>query len=233
MRGRLPMVIGLSMGLHVLAAVALMTVPGQELVRKVMPIVLVERQRPKPPAKPKEAPRPKPKQAAAKRAAPKVQRQPMPRPLMAAPGTAGGPAAFGVAAGPGGTMEVPVGESLEVEATASAPAPLELDFSDAGTVAGLAREPEPIGRLRVNYPEIARLAGATGSALVQAWVEADGRVTQAQVLSHAGGVAFARAAEAAVRQTRFKPAMRDGVAVACSVKLPISFSLSEVPREKD
>lgn len=232
MRGRLPLIIGLSMGLHLLAAFALMSVPGQELVKKVMPIVLVERQRPRPPVKPKEAPRPK--QAAAKRAVPKLApRQPVPRPVMAARGAAEGPAVFGVAAGPGGTMEVPVGESLEVEATASAPAPLELDFSDTATVEVLAREPEPIGRLRVNYPEVSRVAGATGSALVQAWVEADGRVTQAQVLSYAGGLAFARAAEQAVRQTRFKPALRDGVAVACSVKVPISFSLAEVSREKE
>lgn len=231
MRSRLPMIVGVSIGLHVLAAFALMSVPGRELVKKVMPVMLVERQKPKPPEKPKDPP--KPKKAPARKAAAKAPpRQPQLRPLTAAPGAANGPASFGVAEGPGGTMEVPVGDSLEVEATASAPAPLELDFSDEATVEVLAREPEPIGRLRINYPEVARVAGATGSALVQAWVEADGRVTQAQVLSYSGGIAFAKAAEQAVRQSRFKPALRDGVAVACSVKVPIEFSLAEVSREK-
>lgn len=229
MRLRLPWIIGLSIGLHVLAAFALMSVPGRELVKKVVPIVLVERQKPRAPEKPKEPPKPK-KAPLATKAAPRIQPRPtQPRTLTAAPNPGDAPATFGVAEGPGGTMEVPVGDSLEVEATASAPAPLELDFSDEATVEVLAREPEPIGRLRVNYPEVARIAGATGSALVEAWVEADGRVTEARVLSYAGGVAFARAAEAAVRQTRFKPALREGVAVACSVKVPIVFSLAEVP----
>ncbi len=231
MRIRLPWIIGLSIGLHVLAAFALMSVPGRELVKKVVPVMLVERKKPRPPEKPKEPP--KPKQAAPNKAAAKTPPRPArPQPMTAvAPNPGNAPATFGVADGPGGTMEVPVGDTLEVEATASAPAPLELDFSDEATVEVLAREPEPIGRLRVNYPEVARVAGATGSALVEAWVEADGRVTQAKVLSYSGGVAFAKAAEAAVRQTRFKPALREGVAVACSVRLPIEFSLAEVPHE--
>lgn len=225
MNRRLPLVVVFSVGLHLLLAIALMQLPqSREIVRKIMPVTLVEREKPKPPAPPK--PKPMPPRPQAAQAKPRTQPVPQSRPQPNPPSQPVNDAArsFGVADGPGGTMEVPLGETLEAESTASAP--LRLSFEDDAPQA-LDREPEPIGRLRVSYPEVARLAGATGSARVEAWVEADGRVSRVEVLEHHGGVAFAQAAKEALRQTRFKPGLRGGVPVACSVVVPVTFTLSE------
>ena len=229
MNRRLPLVVALSVGLHLLLAIALMQLPqSREIIRKIVPVTMVEREKPKPPPKPKPAP-PKPQPAKANpQARPKAQPQPQtpPRPQPNPPSQPVNDAArsFGVAEGPGDTMEVPLGESLAVESTASAP--MRFSFEDDAPEA-LDREPEPIGRLRVTYPELARLAGATGSARVEAWVEADGRVSRVTVLEHQGGAAFAQAARDAVRLTRFRPGLRGGVPVACSVIVPVAFTLSE------
>lgn len=229
MNQRLPLVVALSVGIHLLLAIALMQLPqSQELIRKIVPVTMVERQKPKPPEPPKpKPPAPKARNADAKprNLTPKPP-NPQARPLPPSQPVNDAAQSFGVAEGPGGTMEVPMGETLEAEATASAP--MRLHFEDEATVA-LDREPEPIGRLRVSYPEVARLAGATGSALVEAWVGADGGVSRVEVLQSSGGAAFAQAARDAVRLTRFRPGTRGGVPVACSVVLPVTFTLSEVP----
>lgn len=227
MKNRLPLIVGLSVGIHLLLAVALMQLPqSQEIIRKIVPVTLVEREKPKPPAPPKPKPQPPPKAASSQSRQPKPQVQPKPQQQQLPPSQPFNDAArsFGVAEGPGGTMEVPLGETLAVESTASAP--MRFSFDDDAPEA-LDREPEPIGRLRVTYPELARLAGATGSARVEAWVEADGRVSRVTVLEHQGGAAFAQAARDAVRLTRFRPGLRGGVPVACSVIVPVAFTLSE------
>ncbi|MNK50769.1 transport protein TonB [compost metagenome] len=229
MRNRLPLVISLSVGLHFLLAIALMQIPqSREIIRKIVPVTLVEREKPKPPAPPKPKPKPMPPKPQAAQPKPQTQAKPQtpPRPQPNPPSQPVNDAArsFGVAAGIGGTMEVPLGETLAAESTASAP--LRLRFEDDASEA-LDREPEPIGRLRVTYPELARLAGATGSARVEAWVEADGRVSRVEILEHRGGAAFAQAARDAVRLTRFRPGLRGGVPVACSIVVPVTFTLNE------
>lgn len=228
--GNLALVLFLSVGVHGLLAIALMQIPqSREIIRKIVPVTVVEREKPKPPPPPKpEPPKPKPQKppADAKRPAPPQPETP-PRPL---PNPASQPVndaarSFGVSEGPGGTMEVPLGESLAVESTASAP--MRFSFEDDFGEEAFDRDPEPIGPLRVTYPELARLAGATGSARVEAWVEADGRVSGVTLLSVQGGAAFAEAAQEAVRLTRFRPALRGGVPVACSIVVPVTFTLSE------
>jgi protein TonB len=225
-------VIALSVGLHLLIGLALMQIPqSREIIRKIVPVTIVAREKPKPPAPPKPKPvPPKPKAASAKPKAmtPQTPSRPQPNPPSQLVNDAA--RSFGVADGPGGTMEVPMGETLEAEATASAP--LRLSFEDDASQA-LERDPEPIGRLRVSYPEVARLAGATGSALVEAWVNADGVVSRVEVLESRGGAAFAQAARDAVRLTRFRPGLRGGVPVACSIVLPVTFTLSEVPDARE
>lgn len=230
MNNRLPLVIALSVGIHLLLAIALMQLPqSKEIIRKIVPVTMVERQKPKPPAPPK--PKPVPPKPRTAKAQPKPQalprpQDPRPKPLPPSQPVNDAARSFGVADGPGGTMEVPMGETLEAEATASAP--LRLSFEDAAPEP-LDREPEPIGRLRVSYPEVARLAGATGSALVEAWVGADGIVSRVEILEHHGGASFAQAARDALRLTRFRPGLRGGVPVACSIVVPVTFTLSEVP----
>ena len=227
-RGRLPLVLACSVGIHLLLAIALMQIPqSREILRKIVPVTMVERAKPKPPEppKPKSKPMPpKPQATKAKpQAQPKAQDPPKPQPNPPSQPVNDAARSFGVGAGVGGTMEVPLGETLAAESTASAP--MRFRFEDEAPQA-LEREPEPIGRLRVSYPEVARLAGATGSALVEAWVGADGMVSRVEVLEHQGGAAFAQAARDAVRLTRFRPGLRGGVPVACSVVVPVTFTLS-------
>ena len=228
--GNLAVILALSVGIHLLLAIALMQVPqSREIIRKIVPVTMIEREKPKPPPEPpKPKPKPMPPKPQAAKAKPQAQPKPQepqkPQPNPPSQPLNDAARSFGIGAGAGGTMEVPLGDTLAVESTASAP--MRFSFEDDVPEA-LDRDPEPIGRLRVTYPELARLAGATGSARVEAWVEADGRVSRVNVLEHQGGAAFAQAARDAVRLTRFRPGLRGGVPVACSVIVPLAFTLSE------
>jgi TonB family protein len=127
-------------------------------------------------------------------------------------------------------MEVPVGRTLEAPFAAPAgpaptPPPLLLALEDDGKGNPISREPAPIGPLRALYPEIPRLAGATGSAIVEAFVDAAGLVNRA-ALAAASAPAFGKAALDAVRQTRFSPAIRMGIPVARSIRVPVLFELA-------
>ncbi len=214
-----------SVAVHVVILYVLLVVPaGQRLVQRIIPVQLVEKPKPPPP----KVKRPPPPRARA-RAQARPQNQPRPQ-TQAAPDT-GGADSFGIAEDDGGagTMEIPIGRTLEAPATASGPAPtpapLLLSLSDDGRTAPTEREPAPIGSLRAVYPEIPRLAGATGSAIVEAFVDAAGLVIRA-ALASATAPAFGRSALDAVRQTRFKPAIRLGIPVARSIRVPVLFELA-------
>lgn len=89
--------------------------------------------------------------------------------------------------------------------------------------------PQAISRNPPRYPAELRQARITGSAVIDFVVDVHGEVTDATTIK-ANDVRFARAAEAAVRQWRFKPAMTGGVPVACHMQLPIMFTLNgQVP----
>ena len=76
--------------------------------------------------------------------------------------------------------------------------------------------PRPLAPLRAAYP-----AGAVTAAqvVVELVVEADGRVTEAHVVS--GEAPFAEAALAAVRATPFAPATRGGRPIAARIRVPL------------
>lgn len=227
-RSRLPLVVGASLAIHVGLAVFLTQVPaGQRIAARIIPVELVQRKKTSPPRPRRPPPPPRPS------AASPVKNAVAPRPQAASPADAAGAEGFGLApdAGGAGTMEVPIGRTLELPATAGAPAapatpePLVLSFEDDSPGTMLEREPEPIGPLRAIYPEIPRLAGATGSALVEAFVDAGGLVVRAALLA-SSAPAFGKAALDAVRQTRFRPALRSGMAVARSIRIPVRFDLA-------
>jgi protein TonB len=212
---------------HVALLWFLLTVPiGQRLVERILPVDLVERKKP-PPQRPKvKRPQPRPP------ARPRVRSAAPHRP-QAAPQDSEGTDGFGMAPDDGGagTFEVPIGQTLEAPATTSAPGapakprPLVLEVGDDGSVPPVSREPAPVGQLRAVYPEIPRLAGATGSAVIEAFVDAAGLVGHATLLS-ATGPAFGKSALEAIKQTRFQPAVRMGVPVARSIRIPVLFELS-------
>lgn len=83
--------------------------------------------------------------------------------------------------------------------------------------------PEPIRKANPEYPDIARDAGVEGTVHVKAKVGVDGRVIRTHV--EKGVPMLNDAAETAVRQWVFKPAMLAGQPVVVWVSVPIAFKL--------
>lgn len=82
-----------------------------------------------------------------------------------------------------------------------------------------------INRVQPQYPEIARTARISGTVELRAIVGRDGRVRSVEVLS--GSPLLAPAAEAAVRQWRYRPTLLDGEAVEVETRITVRFVLSE------
>jgi TonB family protein len=87
--------------------------------------------------------------------------------------------------------------------------------------------PQVLERAEAEYPEEARLSGATGTVVVRIVVGVDGRVTSARVVQGAGH-GFDESALEAARKLRFQPATRDGKAVAVQLDYEVHFELPEV-----
>lgn len=222
-RSRLPTIVAVSVGLHVALLALLLSIPQtRRAIVHMLPVEVVEQKPPPPPPRPRPRPRPR-----IVRHALVVHRSlPQPRIAPAPAGPGSGTAGFGVPTHNGpGTLAVPVGRSLAPPATG--PVPLELDLTDDATGSGLDRMPTPIGPLRANFPEVARLADLSGQAVVEGYVGPDGRVSHVRLLSTTSPV-FGPPAIEALGQTRFHPALRAGVPVGCSIRLPITFSLDAV-----
>lgn len=83
--------------------------------------------------------------------------------------------------------------------------------------------PEPIHKVAPAYPEEARRRGVEGTVLVQALVGKDGTVRRTQLVRGVAGLD--EAAEACVKQWRFKPARAKGESVAVWVAVPMTFKL--------
>ena len=76
------------------------------------------------------------------------------------------------------------------------------------------------------YPEEASKAGLYGAVVIQAAIDAEGRVARADVLSGAGPLR--QEALRAVRQWRYAPTFVNGTAVTVDVTVTVNFAL---PRE--
>ena len=83
--------------------------------------------------------------------------------------------------------------------------------------------PEAITKTTPIYPDIAREAGVDGTVLVQALVGKDGHVKDVRIQK--SQPMLDAAAEAAVRQWVFKPALSNNKPVAVWVAVPVKFSL--------
>jgi protein TonB len=83
--------------------------------------------------------------------------------------------------------------------------------------------PEAISKPTPAYPDIAREAGVDGTVLVQALVGKDGKVKDTKVVKSIP--MLDAAAEAAVKQWVFKPALSNNKPVAVWVAVPVRFTL--------
>ena len=79
--------------------------------------------------------------------------------------------------------------------------------------------PEPV------YPHVARSRGWQGSVLLEVTVGSDGRVEKIATLESSGYRVLDKAARKTVYRWKFKPANIGGVAMRCTVKVPIDFHL--------
>lgn len=94
---------------------------------------------------------------------------------------------------------------------------LALSLAAHGALVGLLTKPR--------YPEAALAAGIEGTALVRAYVGADGWVGAAEVSRSSGNPVLDRTALEAIRAARFDPARRGGDPVATWVEVPVPFRL--------
>jgi len=124
----------------------------------------------------------------------------------------------------------PIGETtpLPSESPVSTPsAPRERPASErvqpsttpADRVATAIDQPQP------EYPAAALRAGEQGTVMLRVDVGADGKPTDVQVVERSRSRDLDRAAQRAVRDWTFQPAMRNGKAVASVVQVPVDFNI--------
>lgn len=132
----------------------------------------------------------------------------------------------------GGSLAVGTGNTLggapeEKAATPGAAAPYKASgYAPAGQLTGL---PRPLNAGSVNlrryYPERARKDGFEGDVVLRLFIDADGAVSRAEVLSDPGEGLGAAAALAVQREYRFSPGTVNGVPVATTVPFTVHFTL--------
>lgn len=93
------------------------------------------------------------------------------------------------------------------------------------TVNDVDQLPKPTSQARPAYPAELKGAKLAGEAVISFVVDETGHVRDAQSLRDTHP-AFAASALAAVQRWEFQPALKDGVAVACRIEVPIVFDLA-------
>lgn len=98
----------------------------------------------------------------------------------------------------------------------------------AGDGRGASRVLAYDGALKLRYPPSSVRAREEGQVLLNVLVDADGRAQRVEIARGSGHAALDAAAREAVLRARFKPVLRDGVAIAAWGVVPIRFRLDEV-----
>jgi protein TonB len=89
---------------------------------------------------------------------------------------------------------------------------------------GTNREAKPLQTARASYPPMALRMGLESDVMLKIEVDADGKVTKAEIIK-SGGAGFDEEALKAVKQSRFEPAQRDGQYVAAEFSYIYRFRL--------
>ena len=88
-------------------------------------------------------------------------------------------------------------------------------------VGGDLKGPQLISRFLPNYPPAAERIGVEGKVVVDAVIDATGKVTDMNVVS--GPVLLRRAALDAVRQSKYEPSYLDGKPVPGTMSITVQF----------
>ena len=114
----------------------------------------------------------------------------------------------------------PLGTSEAVAPPALPPVPPAPKLVRVG---GVIREPRKVLHVAPIYPDIARHAGVQGAVILEAILDATGRVESVRVLS--SKPLLEDAAVRAVRQWRYTPTELNGVPVPVLMTITVRFSL--------
>lgn len=95
----------------------------------------------------------------------------------------------------------------------------------AASSATVTTAPVPVHTVAPEYPLEMRRDGIEGVVHVLCRIDVTGKLQSAEV-ARSSGDSFIQPALAAVRQWRFKPALRDGVPVEMEVTIPIRFAFN-------
>jgi protein TonB len=90
------------------------------------------------------------------------------------------------------------------------------------------RSPEPVGGYEaladyIIYPEIAWSAGTEGTVQLKVFVNAQGRVEQAEVLDGIDKSGLNEAAVAGIRRASFRPAIQRGLPIGVWLTITVTF----------
>ncbi len=114
------------------------------------------------------------------------------------------------------------------EPVASPPADLpRTPAAGIGDAQGATRLLSYDGALKLRYPVAAIRARAQGEVLLSVLVDAQGKAQRIEIAHSSGHASLDAAARAAVAAARFKPVLRDGVAIPAWGLVPIRFRLDE------
>jgi TonB family protein len=118
---------------------------------------------------------------------------------------------------------------VQAGAAAVAAPPAGEDAPPAAATGVLTRAPELLQFVSAPFPPEAEAAGASGSVILSIVIAEDGAVTSLKVIDPGPHPSFAPAAEAAVRQFRFRPAEIDGKPAPVEIEYRYDFVLKRAP----
>ena len=134
------------------------------------------------------------------------------------------PAEAPVATVPGSVIDDPAMTTPAKERATASAEKARAERAAANRPAAVSRDARPMaGNAEPKYPASMLRAGVGGTVVVLAEVDAQGNPVNVSVVERSGERDLDRAALTAVKQWRFEPAMRNGKAIATSVKVPVDF----------
>ena len=99
-------------------------------------------------------------------------------------------------------------------------------FATAFELSQVDQKPSVLRSIPPQYPFLAKRKNIEGNVILRFVVDKDGYAQEPEVFSvEPEGAGFEEAALKAILRYKFKPAIKDGEAVDCIVRLPISFEL--------
>jgi len=93
-----------------------------------------------------------------------------------------------------------------------------------GACADGTEPPVPVRTVPPKFPEEMRRSGSAGLVTVNCLIDEKGNVTETKVVK-ASNDAFAEPALEALKKWKFKPAKKEGAAVAIRVNIPVQFTV--------